>query len=51
MFALPYCKMLKILMVPETSDRVKGGGKNFLLCLNRLGKLFVEKRVEDGCSL
>lgn len=27
----------------------KGGGKNFLLCSERLGKLFDEKSVEDGC--
>lgn len=36
-------------MFSEISDRVKGGGKNFLLCSERLGKLFDEKSVEDGC--
>lgn len=36
-------------MFSETSDRVKGGGKNFLLCSERLGELFDERSVEDGC--
>lgn len=49
MFALSCCKMLKILLFSEISDRVKGVGKNFHLYYRRLGKLFDEKSVEDGC--
>lgn len=45
-------KMLKILMLSEISDRVKGGGKNFLLCfIIDWEDCLLKGEEKDGCIL